>query len=70
MNTDTVHDRVTQFISQSTTKKYHFSFNFGSIRKDTKQFNNNSSKWKRAIIIEAKRKEKDQIYKIMGKIYS
>ena len=39
MDTEVLHDRVTQIISQITSKKDHFSYNFGSIRKDPKQFN-------------------------------
>ena len=71
IDTEVLQERVTQIINQIYNQKYHFSFNFGNIRKDLKQFNNRSnSKWNRALIIEAKREEKDQIYKLMGRIFS
>ena len=70
MDTEVLHNQVSQIIKKSTNENLQFSFNFGSIRKDTKQFNANSSKWNRAIIIEAKREEKDRIYHYMGKIFS
>ena len=70
MDTNALHDRVTQIVHQITSKKYQFSFNFGSIRKDSNQFNSSISKWNKAIIIEAKREEKEMIYNLMGRIFS
>jgi len=69
MDTDVLHDRETQIISQITSNKYHFSFNFGSIRKDSKQFNSSTSKWNKALSIEVKREEKETVYNLMGRIF-
>jgi len=70
MDTNALHDRVTQIIHQFFSKKYQFSFNFGSIQKDSKQFNSSTSKWNKAIIIETKREEKEMVYNLMGRIFS
>jgi hypothetical protein len=71
MDTNALHDRVTQIIHQISSKKYQFtSFNFGSIQKDSKQFNSSTSKWNKVIIIEAKHEEKEMVYNLMGRIFS
>ena len=71
MDSEKLKDEIDQLTMQIVNKKFQLSFNFGMIRKDTKFSNNNTpSKWNKAMIIEAKREEKDEAYRVLGRIFS
>ena len=70
MDTEALHDEVSTLLKKYSKKEFIFSFNFSYIRKETFNKSNNDSKWNRALIIEVKREEKDQIYAILGRIFS
>jgi len=72
MDTERLHEEVSTMMKKFSNKQFSFSFNFCFLRKDTKLNKDHdiSSKWKKALVIEAKREEKDQIYFILGRIFS
>ena len=71
MDSEILKDEIDQLTMKIVNKKFQLSFNFGMIRKDTK-FSNTStpSKWNKAMIIETKREEKDEAYRVLGRIFS
>ena len=71
MDPEILKDEIDQLTMKIVNKKFQLSFNFGMIRKDTKFSNNTTpSKWNKAMIIEAKREEKDEAYRVLGRIFS
>ena len=71
MDPTVLHQEVCQIISKYTKTELHFSFSFGNIRKDPKYSSTKSTtKFNKAMIIEAKKEQKEEIYFIMGKIFS
>ena len=71
MNSECLKEETTSIINKITNKNFSFSFNFGAVRKDQKfNPNSNASKWNKAMIIEAKREEKEEIYSMLGRIFS
>ena len=73
MDPNVLHQEVTQALSNLTKQTLQFSFSFGNVRKDPK-FSNSSkkstSKFNKAMIIEAKKEQKDEIHYFLGKIFS
>ena len=70
MNSECLKEETTSIINKITNKNISFSFNFGAVRKDQKfNSNSNASKWNKAMIIEAKREEKEEIYSMLGRIF-
>ena len=73
MDPNVLHQEVMQAVSKLTKQALKFSFSFGNVRKDPK-FSNSSkkstSKFNKAMIIEAKKEQKDEIHYFLGKIFS
>ena len=71
MDPTVLHQEVCQIISKYTKTELHFSFSFGNIRKDPRYSSTKSTtKFNKAMIIEAKKEQKEEIYFVMGKIFS
>ena len=71
MDPEVIKEEIDQITMKSENKKYNLSFNFGMVRKDQKFSNNNQpSKWNKAMIIEVKREEKEEAYRVLGRIFS
>ena len=54
MNSERLHDEVSQQIKLLSPKKYTFCFHFGMLRKQISYNHSNASKWNKAIIVEVK----------------
>ena len=71
MDPEILKEQIDDITMKIENKKYNLSFNFGMIRKDPKFTNNNQpSKWNKAMIIEVKREEKEEAYRVLGRIFS
>ena len=66
-----LHQEVSLALSKMTKDTLHFSFSFGNIRKDPR-FDTRASpgKFNKAMIIEAKKEQKETIYFFLGKLFS
>ena len=72
MDSNILHQEVSHQLSKFTTHNLKFSFNFGQIRKDPRFITKESYKkqYNRAMIIEAQREQKEEIYQALAKIFS
>ena len=73
MDTEVLHNEVSGLMKKYSKKEFAFSFNFSFLRKEQqydKKKDNESNKWNKALVIEVKREDKDQIHYILGKIFS
>ena len=64
MDPNVLHQEVSQALSKLTKQNLHFSFSLDNVRKDPKFSNSNKiiSKFNKAMIIEAKKEQKEEIY--------
>ena len=71
MDTEVLYNEVSGLMKKYSNQNYTFSFNFSYLRKEHfDKKGNESSKWNKALVIEVKREDKDQIYSILGRIFS
>lgn len=70
MDTEALHIEVSTLMKKYSKKDFAFSFNFSYLRKQHFNKSNDENKWNRALVVEAKREDKDQIYSILGRIFS
>ena len=66
-----LHQEVSHALSKMTKDTLHFSFSFGNIRKDPRfDTRTSSGKFNKAMIIEAKKEQKELVYSFLGKLFS
>ena len=71
MDPEVLHTEVSNVIAKVTTKKLHFTFSFGNIRKDPKySISTNTAKFNKAMIVEVKKEQREETYNMIGRIFS
>ena len=71
MDPNTLNQEVSQHHLNHTSHDLHISFYFGLIRKGPRFINNTyKNKYNKAMIIEAKCEQKEEIYQALGKIFN